>query len=274
MTHYWWREAIGRDYAHAYRVSLIYEEHTPAGQHLQVLKNPLWGRLVVLDGIVQFTERDEFVYHETIVFTPLAALKGPVEKVLIIGGGDGGVLRELQKFPEIKEIFQAELDFSVFKACQKYFPELTGDYGDPRLRFEIMDGLKAVKEFPEEAFQVVIVDCTDPVGPARSLYTEEFYQGLYRVLSPEGVFIQQASLPGLFPHILKEAFGRARKVFSHLKVLRAMVPCYGDEIAFLLGGKQALPSEPQRLLEGRYYHPGLYQASLTLPRWWEKELLS
>ena len=275
MTHYWWRERIGRDYGHAYRVSLIYEERTPAGQHLQIFKNSLWGRFIVLDGIVQFTERDEFIYHETIVFTPVAMLSSPPEAVLIIGGGDGGVLREVQKLSGIKRILQAELDLSVFEACHKYIPEISGDYGDPRLEFRVADGLSVVKGLPEASFEVAIVDCTDPVGPSKSLYTEEFYRELYRVLKPQGVFVQQASLPGFFPEILKEAYALASKVFPRVYVLRAPVPCYGDEIAFLLGVKSPeISPEPRQTFRGRFYNPEVHRASFALPEWWLREILS
>lgn len=275
MTRYWWREHLGRDYGHAYRVGLIYEERTPAGQHLQVFHNSFWGRFIVLDGIVQFTERDEFVYHETIVFTPVAALPESPSSVLIIGGGDGGVLREIQKVPGIEKIVQAELDLSVFEVCQKYLREISGDYGDSRLDFRVSDGLAAVQDLPPETFDLVIVDCTDPVGPARSLYTEEFYRGLFRVLKPRGLFIQQASLPGFFPNILREAYGLSAKVFPKVAVLRAMVPCYGDEIAFVLGSKS--PEEdfgPKREIIGRHYSPEIHRASLALPEWWKREILS
>ncbi len=270
MTHYWWRERIGRDYGHAYRVTLIYEEYTPAGQFLQVFKNSLWGRFLVLDGIVQFTERDEFIYHETIVYTPLASLSSPAEEVLIIGGGDGGVLRELQKVPEIKKILQVELDLSVFEVCHKYLAEISGNYEDPRVELRIEDGLSAVRSLPAESFDLVIVDCTDPVGPAKSLYTADFYKELRRILKPWGTFIQQASLPGFFPHILREAYALCRQVFPKVEVLRAPVPCYGDEIAFILGLKDGLSSrEPRRSFWGRFYNPAIHQASLALPSWWQ-----
>ncbi|MBX6423979.1 spermine synthase [Thermosulfurimonas sp. F29] len=274
MTRYWWRESLGRDYGHAYRVGLIYEERTPAGQHLQVFHNPFWGRFVVLDGIVQFTERDEFVYHETIVYTPAAALAGAPETILIVGGGDGGVLREVQKLEGVKRILQAELDLSVFEVCQKYLRDLSGDYEDPRVEFMVRDGLAAVSELPGESFDLVIVDCTDPVGPARTLYTEEFYRGVLRILKPEGLFIQQASLPGFFPDILRRAWRLASGVFPRLAVLRAMVPCYGDEIAFLMGGRSPeLDFEPKRRFVGRHYSPEMHRASFALPEWWRREIL-
>ncbi|QJA06312.1 spermine synthase [Thermosulfurimonas marina] len=273
MTHYWWRESLGRDYGRSFRVGLIYEERTPAGQLLQIFHNSFWGRLVVLDGIVQFTERDEFIYHETIVYTPAAVLPEAPRRVLIVGGGDGGVLRELQKLEGLESIVQAEIDLSVFRACKKYFPELSGNYDDPRVEFRVEDGLEAVRRLPEGAFDLVIVDCTDPVGPAKTLYTAEFYVGLHQVLRPGGVFIQQASLPGFFPEILKGAFRLAREIFPSLRVLRAMVPCYGDEIAFLLGStRQKEDFLPRREIRGRHYSPEMHRASLVLPPWWQELL--
>jgi len=273
LTRYWWRESLGRDYARSLRVGLIYEERTPAGQHLQIFHHSWWGRLVVLDGIVQFTERDEFIYHEVLVYTPVAVLSEPPRRVLIVGGGDGGALRELQKFPELEAVVQAEIDLAVFQACQKYFPELSGNYDDPRVEFRVEDGLAAVTRLPEGSFDLVIVDCTDPVGPAQSLYTPEFYAGVHRVLRPGGVFIQQASLPGLFPEILQKAYHLARKVFPSLQVLRTMVPCYGDEIAFLLGSTRYEEDFlPQRKIRGRHYSPEMHRASLVLPAWWQELL--
>ena len=119
------------------------------------------------------------------------------------------------------------------------------------------------------------MDCTDPVGPAKSLYTEEFYRELYRILSPQGIFIQQASLPGFFPEILKEAYILARRVFPKVFVLRATVPCYGDEIAFLLGAKSAwISPEPRQVFRGRFYNPEVHKASFALPEWWIRDLLS
>ncbi len=273
MTHYWWKERIGRHYAHAYRVFLIYEERTPAGQHLLILKNPLWGRFLVLDGIVQFTERDEFIYHEAIVLTPMALLPFEAKRVLVIGGGDGGVVRELQRFEFVEKILQVELDLSVFEACHKYIPEISGDYRDPRVELRIEDGFSALKKFGEGEFDLVVVDSTDPVGPAKRLYTEDFYLELYRVLKEGGVFIQQASIPGFFPEVLKEAWKNASKAFSELRVLRAPVPSYGDEIAFVLGTKGwKLSAEPKRDLVGRFYNPEVHRALFALPTWW-KELI-
>ncbi|NPA48480.1 MAG: polyamine aminopropyltransferase [Thermodesulfobacteria bacterium] len=272
MTRYWWFEKITPYYSHGYHVIPIYEKRTPH-QHLLILKNPLWGRFLVLDGITQFTEKDEFIYHETIVLTPLAALPEMPQEVLVIGGGDGGVIRELQKFSEIQKILQLEIDAEVFKACQKYLREIAGDYEDKRVEFRITDGAKFVSEAPEESFDLIIVDCTDPIGPAVALYTEEFYKNLFRLLRPQGRFIQQASIPRFYPETLPMAFKRAAKAFPRVEILRAPVPCYGDEIAFITASKDgSAAAEPRREIRGRFYNPSVHRASFSIPSWWEELL--
>lgn len=264
---FWWREFINQDYGHAYKVELVSEEK--GLQKIQVFKNPYWGYFLVLDGIVQFTEKDEYIYHETITFLPSSLLPSPPEEVLIIGGGDGGVLRELQKIPSIKRIFQFEVDFSVYKLCQKYFPKISGDFSDSRLNFQVKDGLEGLKEVQSEAFDLIIVDCTDPVGPAISLYTQEFYTLAFKALKPYGVFIQQASLPAYFPKVLQSAYFPAKKIFPIVKVARTFVPSYGEEIAFLVAVKEKKDwFYPKQLFSGDYYYPALNFYYFTIPKSW------
>ncbi len=266
---FWWREKIFRDFGHSYKVELVFEEKSL--QKIQIFKNPVWGYFFVLDGIVQFTEKDEFIYHETITYLPASLLPSPPEEVLIIGGGDGGVLRELQKISSIKKVIQYEVDTNVFELCQKYFPKISGDYSDPKVNFIIKDGLLGLKECPSESFDLIIVDCTDPVGPAKTLYTLEFYQEAERVLKPYGVFIQQASLPVYFPHIIKESYPLIKSAFSLVKIIRAYVPCYGEEIAFFLATKELKDwFNPVQIFKGKYYYPGLNPYYFTLPNTWLK----
>lgn len=264
---FWWKERIHRDFGHFYKVELVFEEKNL--QKIQIFKNPFWGYFLVLDGIVQFTEKDEFIYHETITYLPASLLENPPEKVLIIGGGDGGALRELQKIPSIKKIIQFEIDTLVFEVCQKYFFKLSGNYHDSRVSFIIKDGLEGLKESPEKEFDLLIVDCTDPVGPAKSLYTYEFYKEAYRVLNEKGVFIQQASLPVYFPQILKSSYPLIASVFPIVKIVRTFVPSYGEEIAFLLATKE--PKDwfnPKQVFKGKYYHPSLNPHYFSIPNTW------
>lgn len=264
---FWWRERIFKDFGHSYSVELVYEERDL--QKIQIFRNPSWGYFLVLDGIVQFTEKDEYIYHETITYLPASLLPLPPEEVLIIGGGDGGVLRELQKIPEIKKIVQFEVDRKVFELSQKYFFKISGDYEDPRVIFQIKDGFLGLKECPSHAYDLIIVDCTDPVGPAKTLYTKEFYEETRRVLKPHGVFIQQASLPVYFPHVLKRAYPLIKSVFPYVKVARAYVPCYGEEIAFLVASSEEKNwFQPVQIFFGKYYHPGLNPYYFSLSANW------
>lgn len=264
---FWWREKISRDFGHSYLVELVYEER--ALQKIQIFRNPTWGYFLVLDGIVQFTERDEFIYHETITYLPCSLLPHPPETVLIVGGGDGGVLRELQKIQGLQRVDQYEIDLLVFELCQKYFFKIAGNYEDNRVNFIIKDGLLGLKESPSEYYDLLIIDCTDPVGPAQSLYTKTFYEEAQRVLKPKGVFIQQASLPAYFPHVLTNAYRNIIEVFPYVKVARAFVPCYGEEIAFVLASKE--PKDWTRAITkyfGKYYHPELNSYYFSLPADW------
>ena len=267
MTGYFfWREKIHQDFGHAYKVELVFEERNL--QKIQIFKNQTWGYFFVLDGIVQFTEKDEFIYHEVITYLPASLLKRIPETVLIIGGGDGGALRELQKISDVKRIIQFEIDQTVFNLCKKYFYKIMGDYSDPRVELNFIDGLQGLKDSPSEAFDLIIVDCTDPVGPAKTLYSLEFYREIHRTLKPDGIFIQQASLPSYFPYVLKLAL-QASSVFPWFKIARVYVPCYGEELALILGSKEDKnPYAPLQTYRGRYYHPGLNQALFTLPQTW------
>lgn len=268
---FWWKERIYQHFGHAYKVELVFEEKNL--QKIQIFRNPVWGYFLVLDGIVQFTERDEFIYHETIVHLPTSLLEKSPENVVIIGGGDGGVLRELQKIPSIKNIIQFEIDTLVFEICQKYFLKLSGDYKDTRVSFRVKDGLKGLEECPDEFADLIIVDCTDPVGPAKSLYTKEFYESALRVLKPEGVFIQQASLPMYFPHIIKSAYPLIKSIFPIVKIVKTFVPSYGEEIAFLLGAKKNKDwFNPKQIFKGKYYHPELNPYYFSIPNNWKKIL--
>ncbi|MFN3921279.1 MAG: spermine synthase [Caldimicrobium sp.] len=268
---FWWRERIFKDFGHSYFVELVFEERSL--QKIQIFKNPTWGYFLVLDGIVQFTERDEYIYHETITYLPASLLPSPPEEVLIIGGGDGGVLRVLQQIPSIKKVYQYEIDKLVFELCQKYFFRLSGNYDDARVNFIIKDGLQGLKENSPESFDLLIVDCTDPVGPAKTLYTEEFYRESFKVLKPYGVFIQQASLPIYFPHVLQQGYKEIKKIFPYVKVLRAYVPCYGEEIAFIIASKEDKPwFHPLQKFYGKYYHPQLNPYYFSLPANWLKLL--
>ena len=273
MTRYWWSERIGPGFTHGYEIEPLFEQRTPF-QRLLIFDNPQWGKGLVLDGIVQTTVGDEFIYHEMMTHVPILGRKEPTESVLIIGGGDGGVLREVLNYESVKRVVQVELDEAVIVACRKYIPEICGDWKDPRVELIIGDGAKYVKEAREtgEKFDVIILDSTDPIGPAIVLFQRPFHEDLAACLTDTGVVVRQSGLPVTMPAVMPFIRKRFQDVFENVEVYLAPMPTYGGEIAFVAGSKNKAGSisVPQREYEGRYYNPSIHRASFCLPGWWEK----
>ncbi len=270
MTRTIWSERIGPGYLHCYEAELLYEERTKY-QHMVLFHNPLFGRCLVLDGIVQLTQKDEFIYHEMFVHCPFMGLSSKPESVLIIGGADGGVLREVLTYQEVKRVVHVEIDEAVLKACKKYLPEVCGDWNDPRVELIIGDGAKYVKEAKErgEKFDCILLDSTDPVGPAIVLFEPPFHKDLFDILNDGGVVVRQSGLPLTMPKVMPFVFKRFQDFFPTVEVYRAPVPTYGDEMAFVAAtkGPQGISKSNKERI-GRFYNPKIHEAAFALPTWW------
>ena len=194
-------------------------------QQLIIFDNADYGRVMMLDGVVQLSTKDEFVYHEMMAHVPLFA-HGRAKKVLIIGGGDGGVLREVLRHESLKSATLCEIDRSVIDLCREHFPDVsTGAYDNPRTRIVIADGTKFVAE-TDERFDVILVDSTDPIGPGAVLFTREFYAGCRRALAPGGILVTQNGLPFLQGPELKQSIGYFREMFDDAFAYLATTPSY------------------------------------------------
>ena len=194
-------------------------------QQLIIFDNADYGRVMMLDGVVQLSTKDEFVYHEMMAHVPLFA-HGRAKKVLIIGGGDGGVLREVLRHENLKSATLCEIDRSVIDLCREHFPEVSaGAYDNPRTRIVIADGTKFVAE-TDERFDVILVDSTDPIGPGAVLFTREFYAGCRRALAPGGILVTQNGLPFLQGPELKQSVGYFREMFDDAYAYLATTPSY------------------------------------------------
>ena len=170
----WCAETLYDSYRQVFKVEKILYEEKSESHHLLVFQNELFGTVLVLDGAIQVTEKDEFVYHEMMTHVPLLS-HGNCRTVLIIGGGDGGILREVLRHKTVEKVVLAEIDASVIALSKKYLPSLSkGAFDDPRLQVVIGDGAQFVKNSPER-FDVIICDSTDPEGPGAVLFSEEFY---------------------------------------------------------------------------------------------------
>jgi len=244
-------------------------------QKIEVFDTYQFGRILVLDGIVQLSQSDELIYHEMISHLPLLYHRNP-KKILIIGGGDGGVLREVLKHP-IKEVFLVDIDKKVIEVSQKYLTFVSkGAFQDKRVKICIEDGLLFVKKY-RNYFDVIIVDSTDPGGPSLPLFRKKFYKDIFNSLRKDGIIIVQAgSIYLQFPQI-KRIFKNLKKIFSFVKIHWADIPAYqSSAYIFILGSKKIdfdkinskkLKERYKKLnLKTKYYSPEIHRASGILPK--------
>ena len=248
-------------------------------QHLVIFENAAWGTVLILDGVFQLTTLDEFIYHEMMAHVPLMALDRP-RRVLIIGGGDGGVLREVLKHPSVEKATLCEIDRSVIDLSLKYYPEVSaGAFENPRADIVIADGLKYVAETTER-FDAIIVDSSEPIGPSAVLHTREFFGDCKRALKPRGILVTQNGLPFL----CAEAFSSTTRLFSGLFERCAPFlcnqPCYfGGEFAINWGSDEPTHLElseaklarrqRSRGVETRYWTPRFHVGAFALPAYAE-----
>ncbi len=235
-------------------------------QHLAVVETEQFGRMLLLDGMVQTTEKDEWVYHEMITLVALNAHPRP-EQVLIIGGGDGGTLREVVRHPGVKKGILVEIDEDVVQASRDFFPELCCAFSDSKAEVTIRDGIEYVRE-NQARFDVVIVDSTEPVGPAVQLFSAEFYQNVFASLKEDGILVVQSESPFFNADVIKMAYQGIKQSFPITELYLASVPTYPSGLwSFTVGSKQHDPRRPvTHYREGcKYYNPQVHEAAFELP---------
>ncbi len=271
----WLSEEHTAGYAVHWRLrDIIHVEQTPY-QELAIVDTHEWGRALILDSIVQTTEVDESIYHEMIAHVPMMVHPNPV-KVLIIGGGDGGTLREVLKYDSVDRVDLVEIDKQVIEACRKYLPTISAGFSDDRANIIIQDGLKYVKE-AECKYDVVIIDSSDPVGPAVELFSAEFYRDIYELLHEDGIMTVQAESPAFYGDVFARVYHNMNTIFPRAGVYLACVPSYVSGFwAFGIASKQY---HPERAAAGRkpvtglrYYTTDIHQAAFVLPPFVQKLL--
>ena len=258
-------------------IDVVVVEAKTEHQHLVIFNNAQWGRVMALDGMVQTTEHDEFVYHEMLTHVPMFSHPNP-QSVLIIGGGDGGILREVLKHPQVEQVTQVEIDAAVIDMCKTYFPQHSqGAVDDAGLNLVIAEGVEFVNQ-TELKFDVVISDATDPVGPGEVLFTSRFYSGIQRCLNPGGLFVAQNGVSFLQTDEVTTSAQRLGALFRHVGFYNAAVPTYVGGIMTFAWASDAYPAQSVDLahiesrfnqagFKTRYYNPALHQASFALPQY-------
>lgn len=245
-------------------------EKTPF-QDLAVVVTEQFGKMLLLDGMVMTTEKDEFVYHEMISMVALHAHPNP-RRVLIIGGGDGGALREVVRHPQVEKGVLVEIDDRVIQSSRDFFPDLACAFSDPKAEVIVDDGIKYIKDHKDE-FDVILVDSTEPVGPAVVLFSPEFYQSCFDALKEDGILVAQSESPFYNAEVIQTVYGGISRIFPITDLYLASIPTYPSGLwSFTIGSKKHNPREVQGQtgLEFKYYNTELHQAVFKLPSFVEK----
>jgi spermidine synthase len=235
----WFFEELYRDLSYGFKVSKVVVPETDTGfQKLMILETDRLGKVLVLDGIVQLTEEDEGIYHEWITHWPLFSLPEPAQHVLIIGGGDGGVAREVLKHKHIKTVTMVEIDKMVIDFCRKHMDSVSnGIYDDPRLKVIIGDGAEVIQS-AKKKFSVIIIDSTDPIGPAKSLFNTSFYKSVYNALVFGGIAIHQTGSLILQPYECPGSWRQMERIFDDIRVVQITNVSYmGGPFSLTAGSK-------------------------------------
>lgn len=256
-----------------YRIKeIVFEAKSPI-QHVMILDSYSFGRMLVLDGAVQTTSLDGHIYNETISHVPLSIHPNP-KKVLIIGGGDCGVAKEVCKYANVEQIDVVEIDQMVVEVCLKHLPEVSGGLSDPRVRFIFEDGVKYLQKTATK-YDIIIVDSSDPIGPAEVLIEKSFYQSIFNALQDDGLMVCQSQSPIFHEEVMEKIFERVRDIFPKTKMFTAVVPTYpGGLWSFTLGSKDyVLPNSGQKKeLDTLYVNKHILESCFSLPEFINKQL--
>jgi spermidine synthase len=239
-------------------------------QDIVIFESTSHGRVMVLDGAIQITERDEFVYQEMLAHVPLLA-HGAAETVLIIGAGDGGVLRRVLQHRAVKRVVMVEIDGEVIRLAREYLPAIAGDaWGSPRAEVIVGDGIDYVRRAADAAFDAIIVDSTDPIGVGEVLFTDAFYENCARILTPRGLVVNQCGVPFMQADELRDTSARRRRFFPHVSAYVAAVPTYvGGFMTLGWSAKDAaLAAETTETIRARAEAAGI----LGTTRYWTPEI--
>ncbi len=269
----WFTEIDRNNLKIDYRIKeIIYQCSSPI-QQIMILDSYDFGPMLVLDDAVQTTSNDGYIYNEMIAHVPLNIHPNP-KNVLIIGGGDCGAAREATKYPNVERIDMVEIDEMVVQACRKYLPKVSGNLSDPRVNFIFEDGTAFVKEQRDYLYDVVIIDSSDPVGPAVKLFELEFYKDIYGNLHEDGLMVCQSESPIFYSEMMVKIHKNLHSLFPVVKTYMATVPTYpGGFWTFTMGSKKYRKPNPEKFdKDTQYINKEILESCFILPKFIEKLL--
>lgn len=262
-----------------YRVGEKLADETTPFQHIEVWRTTDWGNLMVIDGCIMLTSRDNFLYHEMMTHPALYTHPAPRD-VAIIGGGDCGTLREVLRHPEIESVVQIDIDERVTRLAEEHFPELCESNADPRAQLLFDDGIRYMANAPPESLDVVIVDSTDPVGPAEGLFNAKFYASCFCALRAGGILVQQSESPLVLLDLIQSMRAAMRGVgFTSIRTLPFPQPCYPTGWWSCTLARKDGPLDAFRERDAaskpfatRYYNAAIHRAALAQPEFMREAL--
>lgn len=270
----WLDETLYDTWSQRFRVTRELARERSAFQDIVVVETASHGRVLLLDGVVQVTEADDFAYQEMIAHVPLIQ-HGAAARVLIIGAGDGGVLRRVLQHAAVQRVDMVEIDGAVIRLVREHMPDIAGAaWDDPRATVIVGDGIAHVAAAAAASYDVVIVDSTDPAGPGEALFSDGFYQECARILTPGGLVVNQSGVPFMQSDELRLTSQRRRSAFSHVSAFTVAVPTYvGGLMALGIASDRAIvpvpPAEARQRAAGlppqRYWSAAVHGAAFALP---------
>lgn len=285
MSNRWIDETLYSSWKQSFRIDKELVHKKSAYQDIRIVENEAYGRVLLLDGVTQITEKDEFIYQEMLVHVPLLT-HGHAKRVLIIGAGDGGVLRRVLQHHTVEKAVMVEIDGDVVALSKEFLPAISDDcWSDPRAELIIGDGIEYVAEAHSESFDVIIVDSTDPIGVGEVLFTDEFYKNAARILTSDGLIVNQCGVPFMQAEELRETSLRRKQFFPCVSAYVVAVPTYvGGFMTLGIAGKgknisvhstEILTQRAKAAhIDGltRYWSPEVHMASFALPPYIKEQL--
>jgi spermidine synthase len=275
VTEQWITEQLHPFYRKALRCQEVLLDEQTEYQHLQVVRTEFFGNTMILDGIIQLTERDNAGYHEMMTHVPMLAQGNP-KAVMIVGGGDGGTLQQVLRYPSVERAVICELDKRVVEAGIKYFPDFGNPFSDARVELVIEDAFTYLQR-SERQFDVIISDTTDPIGAAEKLFTEEFYRLMIGALRPDGAIATQCEQMFFDTQLIQRMMETAKKLVRQPAYYYALIPTYpGGGIGFLYMSDQPWTNGLDRAYPPgtmNYLNPEIHRAAFALPEFVKRYLL-
>ncbi len=273
MTDQWITEQLHPYYRKSLRVEhMLVDEHT-GFQHLQLAQTEFFGKTLILDGIIQVTERDNMGYHEMITHVPMLAHDNP-KTVLIVGAGDGGALQQVLHYPSVERAVVCELDRRVVEVCAEHFPDFGNPFANPRAELVIEDAFTYMQRAAGQ-FDVIISDTTDPIGPAEKLFSAEFYNLMAHALAPNGAIATQCEQMYFDASLIKTMLATAQSLFAHPAYYHSLVPTYpGGGIGFMYMSNVPWTNGLNKPypVPMNYLNPEMHRAAFALPEFFRRAL--